>query len=391
MRRAVVVALAVLSISSLVSPASLQACSLCGPLVNKQTLRQEMTRANLVVFGKLANAKLNSGPGSVPGTGSTDLHVQKVLKSHPALGGKSIVQIASYIPILDAQAPPSFVVFIDTSEGKLDVYHGRPAGSTALLDYLDGMQKLTSATTAQRLGYFYTFLDHSDSDIATDAFLEFAKTEDKEIAEIAPKLDPAKFRKLLLDPKTGSEKLGLFAFMLAASKDPKDADLLRGMIEKPTVKTQAALDGLLCGLIQLQPESGWKSVYTILSTKKSFNDRYAAFRTLRFYYNWNPKEYGPPVMEGLKLMLAGDMADIAIDCLRRWEIWEQTPAILALFSKEKPSAPLLRTAVVRYALSCPLPQAKAFVQQVSKTDPKLVEDVLDDLTFEKKLKQAGSQ
>jgi hypothetical protein len=262
-----------------------------------------------------------------------------------------------------------------------------------VLTYLDGILNLGDAGPAQRLSFFYQYLDHPDDMISTDAFLEFAKTNDRDVGEIAPKLNPEKFRKLLLDPKTPAERLGLFAFLLGAGKNQKDADLLRGMIEKPTTRTQGALDGLLSGFIQLQPEAGWKIVYSILGDKKKkFNDRYAAFRVLSFYYSWDAKAYHTPVMHGIGLMLAdGNLADFAIEKLRRWEEWSMTPTVLSLFKKDSHAAPIVQRAIVRYAVCCPLPGAKAFVNNLSKTDPELLKEVLESLAFEKGLNDADSK
>jgi len=387
MRKSVLAGVLFLAVLAL-QPAA-RACSLCGSLLTKQTLRTEMNQAAVVVYGKLANPMLNQNPATAVGTGSTELHVQKVLKGHPALGNQAVLKIKSYIPVLDPKDPPLFVVFADIEDGKLNPNRGRPAQSPALLTYLEKVKLLGQVPVTQRLLFFFEYLDHADDDIATDAFLEFAKTGDKDLADVAPQLGAEKFRKLLLDPKTVPEKIGLFAFMLAAGKNAKDADLLRGMVEHPTVKTQAALDGLLCGYIQLQPKQGWKTVYAILGDKKkTFNDRYAAFRVVRFYYNWKPQEYQAQIRDGLTIMLGGDMADLAIDALRRWGAWELTPTVLGLYGKQGFTAPIMERAIVRYALCCPLPQAKTFVAQVRLANPGLVQEIEQDLKFEMKSLQS---
>jgi hypothetical protein len=343
-------------------------------------LRNQLKQASVVAFGKLVD---NDGPNAA-GFGTTDMQILKVLKDHPALDKQQKVQIKSYIPI-DKKNPPLWVFFLRVEKGKPTPYFGRPADSPALLSYLDGIEQLGGDPPAlPRLKFFYAYLDHPDNDIATDAYLEFAKTQDKELAEVAPKLNPGKFRKLLLDPKTASEKIGMFAFLLAAARDPKDAELLRGMIEKPTVRTKAALDGLLCGLIQLQPDAGWKTVYGILSKGKTFDERYAAFRVVRFYYNSRPKEYRDQILYSMDVMLAGNMADLAIDALRGWAVWDRTPSILGLYGKTGYTAPIIKRSILRYAVSCPLPQAKNFVEAVRQKEPALIQEIEQDLQEEKK-------
>ncbi len=376
--------MAVLSLGLL--PQTACPCSLCGSLMKKQTLRSEMNQAQVVVVGQLSNPMLNPGTG----TGTTQLQIQNVLKNHPALGSKKMLVINTYVPVLDPKKPPTFVVFADLVDGNLNPNRGQ-AVSPALLTYLDEIGKLGDASPAQRLGFYYQYLDNADPDIATDAFLEFAKTPDKDLADVTPKLNPEKFRKLLLDPKTTPEKIGLFSLALATAKNPKDADLLRGMIDNPTPKTQSGLGGLLCGLIQLEPEAGWKTVHAILGNKKkNFNERYSAYCAVRFYYNWKPKEFQAPIKAALNVMLHSDMADLAIDSLRRWEDWDMTADILNLYGKQA-QAPLMQRAIVYYAVCCPLPQAKTFLADLRKTKDgaDLVQSIEDEVAREKKVQSSG--
>jgi hypothetical protein len=385
--------LLVLSLVTVLAPlgTATHACTLCGMMLNKNTLRGETQQAKMVVYGYLANEKLNGGLNAAPGSGSTELHIVKVIKPHAALDGKKMIVIDRYIPILDRKNPPRYLVFVNLVEGKLDPYFGRPADSPDLLKYLEGVVKLDSAAAPERLAYFYQYLDHADDVIAADAFLEFAKTDDRVIGEVAPKLDAGKFRKLLVDPKTPAERLGMLAFLVGASKKAQDADVLRGMIERPTTRTQPALDGALCGYIQLEPEGGWQAVYNILADRKrSFNDRYAAFRVLRFYYNWDAKGYRPQIMHGLNLMLQDTEADFAVKSLRDWEIWDLTPAILALYGKKGYDTPIMKRAILMYAVACPRPEAKGFVADIRKADAQLIQQIEEDLDFENKLKKVGS-
>jgi len=52
-----------------------------------QTLTGEVNQASLVLFGTLANAKLNLGAGGFE-QGSTDLQIEAVIKKHDILGDK---------------------------------------------------------------------------------------------------------------------------------------------------------------------------------------------------------------------------------------------------------------------------------------------------------------
>ena len=53
--------------------------------------------------------------------------------------------------------------------------------------------------------------------------------------------------------------------------------------------------------------------------------------------------------------------------------------VLTLYAKPTHAAPVFRKGIVRYALTCPDPIAKRFVEAARKTEPKLVADVEEGL------------
>lgn len=359
------------------------ACSLCGG--NPQTtlsLRQDIAQAKMVLYGTLANPKLNPG-----GTGgSTDLVIDRIIKNDPYLNGKKVIQLPRYVPVADPKNPPKFLVFCDLVNGKLDAYRGTPVKSPAIVDYLKGATALDPKDQPAKLLYFFRFLDHADPDISNDAFLEFVKASDPEVGHIANKLSAPKIRGWIQDPQTPANRLSLYAFMLGACGGNEDAATLRDMLQKPTERTIPYLGGILAGYIQLRPKEGWDLGQAILrDTRKSFPERFAVLGTLRFYHGWKSDDSRRDVLRGLAVLLdQGDIADLAIEDLRKWGYWELTRDVLDKFNKKSHDAPIMRRAIVRYALGCPLPEAKRFVDDVRKKDADLLKDVEESLEFEKK-------
>jgi hypothetical protein len=360
-------------------PCPAPACSLCGGL-NQFTLRQEMDRAKMVLYGTLSNPRF--GTDGQPGT--TDLQALKVLKDNPVRGGRATVQLNRYLPVLDPRDPPKFVVFCDVINGKIDPYRGKQAGA-AVVEYLEGAKALEGKGRTLMLLYYFRFLTHEDKALADDAFLEFARSTDQEIGEVARRLEPDRLRRLVQDPKTPSSQLGLYAFMLGACGTARDADLLRGMIERPTDRTAGALDGLLSGYITLRPAEGWDLVVRLLADRRRpFTERLAVSRTLRFYHSWKPAESRKQVLRGLSVMVPDpDVADLAIEDLRQWQMWDLTDTVLAQYGKPTHASPIARRTIGRYALSCPLPQARRFVAELRRRDPAMVRDLEEALSFEK--------
>jgi hypothetical protein len=361
------------------------ACSLCQGGPQSQTLRLEAGRAKLVLYGTLANPRLNAATE----TGTVELHIDKVLKSDPFLNGKKTIELQRYVPV-DPKDPPKFLVFCDVYKDKgkeqLDAYTGLPVKSAAVAEYLEGLLALDPKDRTKTLLYCFKYLDHPDPMVGNDAFLEFVKANDQEIGQVAGKLSAAKLRGWLQDSKTPAVRLGLYAFLLGACGDDKDASLLRSMLQEPTERTSNAIDGLLGGYIHLRPREGWELAVAMLrNERKSFTERYAVLRTLAFYHTWKPDDTRREVLRGLAVTLdQGDIADMAIENLRRWQMWDLTQEVLAQYGKTSHDAPIMRRAIVRYALSCPRPEAVRFAAEVRKQDAELVQDVEEALQFEKK-------
>ena len=358
---------------------SARPCTYCDPnFQRRQTLRQDARQAKLVLYGTLGNPRL------VGERGMTDLNVEHAIKDDAVRDGSKVITVARYVPV-DPKNPPRYVVFCDFVNGKLDPYRGTPVKGPAVVEYLRGSLALDDADRVKLLLYFFKHLDSPDADVALDAFLEMAKANDREIGLIAPKLDPSKLRKLLADPQTPPERLGLFAFLLGACGTKEDATLLATLLTRGDERTSAALSGLLGGYIELRPREGWDLAVRLLQdTKRPYGDRLAVLGTLRFYQTWKPAECRKELLRGLSVVLQqGDMADLAVEDLRRWGWWDLTKLVLAQYDKPSHAAPLVRRSLVRYALCCPTPEAVAFVKQRRAREPDVFREVEEGLQFER--------
>ena len=356
-----------------------QACSYCDPSNQRlQTFRQEARTSKFVVVGTLANPRL------VGDNGFTDLNIEQVPKDDPALGKRRTLTLPRWVPI-DAKKPPRVLVFFDVYEGKLDPFRAVTLRGTGVPDYVKAALALDDHDRVAALLFYFRHLDSPDPDVATDAFLEFAKATDQEIGAVGPKLDPAKLRKLLADPKTPPERLGVLAFLLGACGNNSDAATLATIIEKPDERTAPALGGLLGGLIEMRPDDGWKRAVAILGDpKRPYQDKLAVLGTVRFFHAYRPADNRKAILTAMAAVVArGDMADMAVEDLRRWKWWDLTKDVLAQYGKPTHAAPLVKNAILRYALTCPDADAAAFAKAVEATDPAVIREVRESLEFER--------
>jgi hypothetical protein len=118
--------------------------------------------------------------------------------------------------------------------------------------------------------------------------------------------------------------------------------------------------------------------------KRPYQDKLAVLATLRFFQAYRPADYRKPILAGMAAVISrGDMADMAVEDLRRWKWWDLTPHVLAQYGQPTHAAPLVKNAILRYALTCPDADAAAFVKAVRAKEPALVREVEESLAFER--------
>jgi hypothetical protein len=362
------------------------ACSLCpSNALLSLTFRQEaaLSTARVILHGTISNPRL-VGDGI---RGQTDFTIKTVLRSDPAIKGKDKLILDRYLPI-DKGETPHYLLFCDVDSGKLDIYRGLRIRGETTVAYVKKALTLTAkpADAVSNLEFFFRYLDDADPEVARDAFMEFAKSSDATIAQAAPRLDTEKLRKWIQDEKTPAARLSVYALLLGAHGKASDAADLRRLLDDKAERYQTAFDGLLAGYMLARPKEGWTLAHEILADgRKSLTQRLAVLRTLRFYHGSQPKESRPQLLKAMKtLLVQGELADLAVEDLRRWQVWDLTPDVLKLYGVKGFDAPLMKRAIVRYALCCKnRPDAKEFLDRRRKTDAKLVEEVEEGLQAEK--------
>src|SRR5207248_1077890 len=82
------------------------------------------------------------------------------------------------------------------------------------------------------------------------------------------------------------------------------------------------------------------------------------------------------------LLQQPDIADLAIEDLRKWQVWGLCDRILGLKDKESHNIPIIKRSILRYALQCPKDEAKSFVAERRKQDPDTVQSSEELLKLE---------
>ena len=77
-----------------------------------------------------------------------------------------------------------------------------------------------------------------------------------------------------------------------------------------------------------------------------------------------------------------DMADFAVEDLRKWKQWDLTGKILELYGKKDFEATVIRRAILRFALQSPEARAVGFVRDQRQRDSDWVKDTEELLKLE---------
>jgi len=385
--------IALLSCLLLVSPGG--ACPFCG--MQGPTLTGEVGQSRMVLYGTLTNPNEKANHGD----GTTDLVVEAVIKNElggkkddPLAGKNKTVRLDRYLPPQAEGDKYRYLVYCDVFKGKIDPYRTLPVIKNGkMADYLLGALKHKDEPIGKRLRFFFDYLDNPDLEISNDAYKEFGNADYKDYKDMAKDLPAERVAKWLKDEKTPAFRYGLYASMLGHCGSAEHAKLLHDMLEDPTKRLGSGVDGMLAGYIMLKPKEGWSYTLELLKDpKKEFMLRYAALRAVRFL--WDSREDLVPrkdLKTGMIVLLdQSDIADLAVDDLRKRCCWDMTDRVLGLRNTKAYEVPIVRRAVLRFALGCQDNEkddskkaaARTYVDEQRKKDPQMVADAEELLKLE---------
>ena len=278
------------------------------------------------------------------------------------------------------------MLFCDVSKGEVVPYYGVPIERAASVEYVKKAIALDSSDPVKNLLFFFRYLDDSDWAVAHDAFAEVSSVDDPHIGAAGRKLDAGKIRRWLEDPKTPQVRAGLYAKLLAAAGKPKDAGILLSILEDRNRESGTRLDMILVAYTMLAPKDGWAYTLAILGNPgEDFERRYAAFSALRYHTESRSGVVTNRQITAVYLLLLGqaDLADPAIEDLRRSERWDLADKVLAVEKTKVYDQPIVKRSMLRFALQCKdNAAAKAFVAARRKADPEDVADAQKLLDWE---------
>jgi hypothetical protein len=175
----------------------------------------------------------------------------------------------------------------------------------------------------------------------------------------------------------------LYAYLLGGCGGAGDIDFLMGILRDQGRRSAAAYDGAMIALLRLQPERTWPVVYGLLENQDtSLQLRLACFRSLKamLLIAESPTDREKIYKAYRVAWQQGELADLSVEELRRTSKWEWTDEILVRYGTKGYEAPVVKRAILRYALTAPqTPTLQKFLDQRKQSEPMVLEEVRESL------------
>lgn len=348
-------------------------CPFCKPL--GPTLCQLRAGASITALAEVA--------GESPG-GAATVRLHRVFDA-PQSGG---TPTRLTIPLDLAARPGTLLLIFGTgprdAAPEVLAWH---AVAVNELSYAYFARSPAGGATAERLEYFARFLEHADSLVAEDAYLEFAHAPFDDVVAVADRLPLARMRAWLVDPNVPPHRKGFYGLALGLARDPGErrtnAELLRKLICAPDDDFRSGFDGILGGYLLLCGAPGLELIDAryLSDPRAADGDVRHALAALRFY-----REYGHEIPDAQlhsaarHLLARPEFAEAAAIDLARWQDWDALDEIVALYARPQYAQPAIRRAIVGYLLVCPGAKAAGALDQLRKFDPRGVAEAQEILS-----------
>ncbi|MEM9367163.1 MAG: hypothetical protein AAGD07_14315 [Planctomycetota bacterium] len=307
------------------------------------------------------------------------MRVAQVIKGRPELG-KSVIEVVSI-----EQLPSSELFWhIGYGEDSIEWVVPKPMSLEATA-YLHGLLGLPDPGP-ERLGYFLRYLRHADDVVATDAYNEFADATLEEVAALSDQLDRAWVIRQLRSATVPVHRRRLCWTFLSQCGQQRDADLFDELLGKRADDPafDPGLDAAIGCFMSLAGETALDRIeHDFLGNPDaSYVDTYAAVSAIRVHGTELDVFPRPRLAAALRRVLERPaIADLVIPDLARWEDWSVVHRVSELFAKATEETHFVRSSVVMYLKTCPLPEAATSLEELRKLAPETVRDAEASMRF----------
>ena len=364
-----------LVLSSFVFSKSAEACPFCNAV--GQTLSEEVMAADVAITAELVERPreedaLQVTPDADPEGAKATLRIIKIFK------GKEFLEDTKEIRAIyfgDAPVGTTMLVFgIHPPEYDTNQWATPIKLTERAVDYLDQLLVLPS-DPAKRLLFFMDYLQDSEDMLQRDAYDEFARAPYDTIKLIKDQIPHDELVGWIQDPETAKIRRRLYFTMLGVCGSEADLPLLEAMLQSGDPKQREGLDSLVACYLTLGGPEKLDLIDDLFfkSSDKEYTETYSAVMALRFLGQEADIVPRERLLESLRHLLnRPQLADLVIPDLARWEDWGSIDRLVKLFLESDKETSWVRVPVVKFLRACPLPEAKAKLEELKQFDAESV-------------------
>ena len=347
------------------------ACPFCSAIAN--TLSEDLSKSQVAVVAKWLDTERNRA-GVARSLKTTerdaedplalkDFEITRVYKggSKFKLNGKRIQAT------FRGQPEPNriYLVFGFVDE-TINWTQAVPLRAESLM-YLDELPKLPPPGP-DRLKHFLRYLDHREKALADDAYNEFARAPYSDVQGLRASLDRNWLLERIANPSSDARRRQLYLTLLGVCGQPSDAEAVWQTIERVEASNEIGLDAAIACFLTLTKSDGLARIRDRYLARPNESANHAIM-AIRFHGEElkaiSRKELGDALMLVLD---RPKLADLAIADLSRWEIWTAVKPMAKLFRMAEENS-TTRVAAARFLMTCPTPEGKQLLAELSKFDP----------------------
>jgi hypothetical protein len=348
------------------------ACPFCSAVA--QTFTEEMDSMDVAVIGKLTRApepvKDIAAAEQLP---RAEFLIQDVLK-----GGEHVKVGQKIEAIYLGNAKPGtlfLLMAVDPPRLNWSTPLSLTPRSREYLLKIAAMPRDYAASPekhAQRLAFFWNYLEDPEDMLARDAYDEFARASYAAVKLLKPMLDRERILRWIRNPQTPTSHRRLYFTLLGVCGTPEDALFLEELLQSGDPKQKGGLDALIGCYLTLRGAQGLPLIEELFlkNEQADYSDTYAAIMALRFHGTDGGVIDKERILQSFRLMLdRPKLADLVIPDLARWEDWKSMDRLVELFKQSDEKTSWVRVPVINYLRACPLAEAKKHLEELEKLDP----------------------
>lgn len=317
--------------------------------------------------------------------GKMVLEIEQVLRGKMHVRDRKPIIIHYYEP-----RPERFLVALHHEGGKLEVNQVAEIDDDGEMERIARrIMRMSAEPSAVKLEFLTKHLHHANESIRKEVAYEYAWSSHDDIATVGAKLTLETLRKIEYRESLREYPSSHVALLLAYSKKKEFAPTIKRWVDKRRIAFQMETN-LYLAYVLSNPKLGWKVLADDMTLPGESNSSHAvAIQSAARIHESHPGLL--PDAQVIDRMVSAlqrpDLCHLVLSHLAKWKCWDQCDAVMALQKSPKHQSALIAQGIAYYCIRCPKAEAKAYIEHLRTSDPRLYEQLTNDLKAEQTSQQ----